>query len=287
MHLIGKKLKQALGVTWLADFRDPWTGWFMYREFSISALASRLHQEQEQKVLRAADRVTTVSDILANDLSNIAGRKVETLTNGFDPDDFQDFSKHLSAQSDKFVIKHTGTIDLVRDPRPLLHAITTLCNENKDFAETVEINFIGHLSGVISSEINRSPMAEKITLTPYLPHKQLKQEYASASVLLLLLSTAPETKCVLSGKTFEYLASSTPILAIGPTDGEVARVLKRTGAGVLVDPGNLEGIKKELLILFNRFKQREVNREIQPDISSFSRVSLSEKLADMLNQTLK
>ena len=37
VHLIGRGLKRALGVHWIADFRDPWTEMFYYKHLGRTA----------------------------------------------------------------------------------------------------------------------------------------------------------------------------------------------------------------------------------------------------------
>ncbi len=34
-HLIGRSLKRQLGITWWADFRDPWTDIYYYDQFYL------------------------------------------------------------------------------------------------------------------------------------------------------------------------------------------------------------------------------------------------------------
>ncbi len=82
MHLIGQGLKRALGVTWIADFRDPWTDIDFYQQLKLTRWADARHHRMERSVLQEADRVVTVGWRWADDLARIGGRPVEVVTNG-------------------------------------------------------------------------------------------------------------------------------------------------------------------------------------------------------------
>ncbi len=53
-------------------------------------------------------------------------------------------------------------------------------------------------------------------------------------LLLLIPEAGGRGRGVLSGKVFEYLAAERPILAVVPPDGAAAKLLRDTGAGVVV-----------------------------------------------------
>jgi glycosyltransferase involved in cell wall biosynthesis len=58
---------------------------------------------------------------------------------------------------------------------------------------------------------------------------------------------------VLSGKVFEYIAAGRPILAVVPPDGAAAELIRETGAGVVVAPDDVDGIREALVALHGRF----------------------------------
>jgi glycosyltransferase involved in cell wall biosynthesis len=58
---------------------------------------------------------------------------------------------------------------------------------------------------------------------------------------------------VLSGKVFEYLAAGRPILAAVPPDGAAAELIRETGAGEVVAPDDVDGLRVALETLHGRF----------------------------------
>ncbi len=58
---------------------------------------------------------------------------------------------------------------------------------------------------------------------------------------------------MLSGKVFEYLAARRPILAVVPTDGAAAELVREARAGMVVAPDDVNGIKVALEVLHANF----------------------------------
>ena len=278
LHFIGKQLKEKTGIPWLADFRDPWTRWFFLKSFRVSALAMRLHRRQEKSILQSADAVVTVSDALQQDFEEIAERKVDKITNGYDEDDF---SSSSSGNSTKFLISYIGTIDYLRDPRTFLRAVRELCQEHPDFSKDVRIRFVGYLSGVILRDIQSDKtMLKKLSISQYVPHQEILTMLQESYIQLLLLSSGPEARGILTGKFFEYLASGKRILALGRVGDEVDTILQVTRAGVLHDPDDLEGIKASLLQYYDAFRTNA--HFTTQGVEAYSRRNLTHFLSKIL-----
>lgn len=106
MHLIGLGLKKALGVRWLADFRDPWTEIFYYKHLGLGKFADSRHHRLERQVLDSADTVIAVTPYVRDDFRRRTATPVALITNGFDEDDFA--GRTPARHEDRFTIVHTG-----------------------------------------------------------------------------------------------------------------------------------------------------------------------------------
>ncbi len=118
-HLLAMKVREATGLPWVADFRDLWTDDYRYRE--ASAPVRSAHRRLEQEFLESADMVIGVSGRQRNILaSHLPGHrdKFVTITNGFDPEDFDGCSDHaeVATKGDRFVLAHVGRFDRWRTP---------------------------------------------------------------------------------------------------------------------------------------------------------------------------
>ena len=282
VHFIGKKLKEKTGVPWVADFRDPWSRWVFLDSFSVSGWAIRIHRRLERSVLHSADARITVSDTCKRDFEELGGAPVKSICNGYDEEDFP----HLPSteKPDRFLISYIGTIDNLRDPRMFLAAVRELCKEHPDFAQDTHIRLVGYLSGVILEEVQEDQsLSDKLTISQYVPHQEILEMLKESYVQLLLLSAGPETRGILTGKFFEYLASGKRILALGRVGDEVDLALQKTQAGFLLDPSDKEGIKRTLRQFYRDYQQ---DTPFSPQhITDFTRRNLTRQLAEVLDNT--
>ncbi len=276
MHLIGHKLKEKLGIKWVADFRDPWTQWGLFQNFSMTRFAWSKHKRLEQKVLKNADEVITVSHHYAEGLKELYSCKIHVITNGFDDTEFE---KVADIKPDNFVIRHLGVVDEHRNPWPLLNAADRLAEQNIH----LNIEFVGNVNETLKAEINEKERLRKcVKFIPYVPHSEVLLLYRKSAVLLSLPMNSENAKGNIPGKIFEYLAAKRPILAIGDTTGDAAQIVKETGAGIIVDESDVEGIMEALLTLKKNF---EDGKEIIPSaIEKYTRKNLTETLAKVLDQ---
>jgi len=68
----------------------------------------------------------------------------------------------------------------------------------------------------------------------------------SEALLLLIPESGGRGRGVLSAKVFEYLAAERPILAAVPPDGAAADLIRETGAGMVVAPDDVDGLRAAL-----------------------------------------
>jgi glycosyltransferase involved in cell wall biosynthesis len=272
MHLIGAGLKKHFpNIPWLADFRDPWTEIDFYHRLKLTCLADKIHRKMEKKILEMADVVTTVSPYLKGTTEKLAGRRVDVIYNGFDPADF-DFV--ISPDSNYFTISHFGAFNRDRNPAILWKVLGELKLENPDFASLLKISLIGQTDETIITEMEENGLLQNLTLCNHMQHLNGLRLLASSQILLLPLNDAPNVRGILPGKMYEYMALRRPILAIGPPEGDFARILDETRAGFTHSFTDQQGIKETLRKLFADFKagKLEVNSS---DFERFSRKNLA------------
>src|SRR4029077_14092091 len=127
-----------------------------------------------------------------------------------------------------------------RDPRPFLTALARV--------NDVVARFVGDFRS--SDREWAAGISDRIELLPYVPRRRsLELQRDSEALLLLIPEAEGRGRGVLSGEVFEYLAAERPILALVPTDGAAAGLLRETGAGVIVAPDDVDGIARELAAL--------------------------------------
>ena len=130
-------------------------------------------------------------------------------------------------------------------------------------------------------------LGDRLELIDYLPRNESLRLQRDSEVLLLLVPDADgRGRGVLSGKVFEYLAAGRPILAVVPPDGAAAALVRETGAGTVVAPDDVAGIRAAL----EHFHARFANGGIPPveladgDRERLSRRARVEEIADLLGE---
>ena len=297
VHLIGLGLKKALGVRWIADFRDPWTEMFYYKHLGLSAAADRRHRQLEQSALDGADLIVSVSPPVAADFQAKTQTPVVLITNGFDESDFpaeesgsgsahaEPFTRTGSgvseAQPDSgagaaavppFRLVHTGLFAADGNPLNLWDALAERCAADPDFRQRLEIRLAGKVDAAITDAIRARGLGDNLVELGYLPHDETVREQRAADILLLPLRREPEYAKVLPGKIFEYLAARRPVLGIGQEDGAAAAVLRDAAAGDMFDWDK----KQELLAFLDAEHPQTAG------IEKYTRRALTARLAELL-----
>ncbi len=234
MHLIALGLKKEFPtLRWIADWRDPWTNIDFYDQLKLTAWADRKHHRLERAVIEKADVNVAVGWTMAEELNALGSRRTEVITNGFDPDDVPSPPVPVD---EAYSLVHVGNMTASRDIPQLWPVLSDLCRADADFAKKFRLRFVGPVDHGVLASIAKAGLADKVERIGSVDHAQAMREMQRARVLLLSVNDTANAKGVLTSKVFEYLAVGRPILAFGPKDGDVARVL---GGHVLVDRAEL------------------------------------------------
>lgn len=278
IHLVGAAVKKATGATWVADLRDSLVAHPHRRADSYATRAkSKVDEGIARLAARSADAITCVSEAIANEARSFSPKgKVVTISNGCD---FDDFAGLDYAPGHRFRITHTGSFFGKRDPRPFL---TALDESGLD----VEARFLGDFRSSDKEWADERGLGDKLKLIPYAPRQAaLELQRDSEALLLLIPEAGGRGKGVLSGKVFEYLAAERPILAAVPPEGAAAELIRETGAGVVVAPDDIEGLKAALADLHGRFANGGLPATDIPEKTRYrlSRRARAEELAELLH----
>ena len=279
MHLIGLKLKLKTGVRWLADFRDPWTRVYYFKHMGLFPWTAAWHRRLEQKVLDNADTIIAVTSYVQADFQASTTTPVELITNGFDQDDF--VSEPPALPADRFTIVHTGIMASDGNPLRLWDVLARKCSEDANFKQQLRIRLAGPTDAEIFEALKMRGLGDNVDNLGYISHTQTIQEQRNANILIMPLREEPELAKILPGKIFEYLAARRPILGIGQESGAVADVLKDAGAGVIYDWDRVEPVRN---YIESAWERHLLGADDSPkgDISKYSRLELTKKLAEIL-----
>lgn len=283
-HMIALNAKKKTNIPWLADFRDPWTFVDYYDKLKLSKYADKMHHKLERKVLNTADKTVTVTWSWADEFnSRKFDKKVEVITNGYDPADFEQSGEIYLDRS--FTLTHIGSMNADRNPKALWPVLKELCDSNQDFADKLRIKLIGPVDSSIFKSIEEFGLTAKLEHIKNLPHQDVIPHLQSSPVLLLPLNDTPNISGVVPGKLFEYMGAQRPILCIGKTDGDAARIIKGANAGEVIDFNESEKLKTVVQQMFTDFQAGNLTVK-STDYRKYGRDKLAGQIAEALNSII-
>lgn len=278
MHLIGLQLKKDCGIRWIADFRDPWTSIGYHKKLKLGTLAANKHKALEKEVLMSADKVLVTSRTTGKEFEALTGRPVIVITNGYEE---KDYRTSAAVPDSHFTISHIGSLLAGRNPEALWQALGTLAQENQEFRKAFRLQLAGVISPEVLESIKDHGLEPFLEQLEYMPHSGVVNLQRQSQVLLLIEINSEETRGILPGKLFEYLAAKRPVLAIGPEGWEAGDIISETGAGVVYGYDSGEAILHLLRDWFERYEKGSLHVE-PAGIEKYSRRELTRKLAKEL-----
>ena len=282
LHLIGLKLKKQFpNLQWLADFRDPWTQISYHKELKLTSWAAKKHENLEREVMQTADIVLATSYSDGENFKKIGANRVEVITNGFEE------VKQEQTEKDKnhFQITYSGGLEMLRNPVALWQALAEITKENTTFKQDFKLNFYGSLAEDVKQIILQNNLSDNLVIHGYVSHQESLNAINKANLLVLTNFDNEASKGIIPGKLFEYMATGNPILAIGPKDADVEKILKKTEAGNYFSHQDTSAIKSFILTLYKHWlanpnQKFETN---ESEVQQFSRKNLTKKLVEIIN----
>jgi glycosyltransferase involved in cell wall biosynthesis len=237
-HAVGLALSRR-GVAWVADLRDGWRFEAPREEWPLRP-QRRLDAALERLVVSGADDVVTVSEPLSEDLRRRYGIAVETITNGFDPEEIVNATDAAGAPAprapaavdpSKLTLVHTGGLGHERTLRPILEALARLAAEDPGLRDRVELVLAGAQTTQERAMYAEPEFAPFVRHLGFIERADAMALQQAADVLLLVTSGVRTGEA--TGKLFEYLAAGRPILVVG-AGSAAAEIVVGAGAGSAV-----------------------------------------------------
>ncbi|MBD0777662.1 glycosyltransferase family 4 protein [Maribacter sp. ANRC-HE7] len=276
LHLIGNQLKEITKVKWLADFRDPWTSIGYHKKLKLTPKSQQEHKRLEHLVLNNADRVIVTSNTTKEEFKGITQKPISVITNGYDTD--ISVPKVLSKG---FTISHIGSLLSGRNPAILWRVLGTMVLENDEFDSCFKLRLAGVVSEDVLQSIYDAGLRDHTELLGYVSHEEAVSLQQESQVLLLVEIDSHETKGILPGKLYEYMAAGRPILGIGPEGWDAARIIADTHSGISFGYDDENKLKDVLLKWFEAYSNDGLMMDAQ-GIEKYSRRALTRELAKLI-----
>jgi glycosyltransferase involved in cell wall biosynthesis len=196
-----------------------------------------------RSILRGADRIIVLGECMKErvvaKVGQDAAAKIDVIHNwadgaeikplGVEPNPFVGEHK----LEGKFVVLFSGNLGRVNEFKTILSAALRLRDR-----DDIVFLFIG--DGAKAFEIERyacENSLSNIRLLPYQPRGMLRYSLGAGHALLVTLADGLAGLSVPS-KTYVSLASGRPVLFVGDSRSDVARLVRENGCGEVVEPGD-------------------------------------------------
>lgn len=194
----------------------------------------------ERSLLLGSDAVTVISDgfLPALEQLGIPTERIYVIENWAPIDELplRPRANEWAREHDlvgKRVILYSGTLGLKHDPGVIVQLA-------RHFSKHEDVEVVVVSEGRGADWLRRRRDEESLTnlrLLPFQPYALLPDVLASGDVLLTLLEADAGAFSVPS-KVLSYLCAGRALLAAVPSDNLAAEVVRRSGGGILVEPGD-------------------------------------------------
>ncbi len=278
LHLIGMQLKRRTGVRWLADFRDPWTTIGYQNQLKLTRRSIKKHKQLEKEVLNEADGIVVTSFNTSKEFQNITNQPITVISNGYDSEETGPVEL-----DDKFSLSHIGSLLSKRNPEILWRVLADIARKNKIFESKFQLNLVGTVSEEVLYSLDKFGLMRFINIVGYVGHEEAIRFQRKSQVLLLIEIDSEDTRSIIPGKLFEYMASNRPIVAIGPSESDVEKIIKDTNCGNYFNYSDYDILKKTILAHFEAFQNNDLQSH-PIGIQKYHRRALTKQLATLIEK---
>jgi glycosyltransferase involved in cell wall biosynthesis len=279
VHLIALLVHKFYRKPWIADFRDPWVGnKAMQKELAFrKGLDAWLERKVAQNATYLLNVTPALTEMYKQRYPEYAAKMI-TITNGFDPADFQDIAV---IPQEKFTIIHTGIIADNYDMETFTEGVKRFLARHPEARDNVQVLFIGYVPPHYEV-LMRSGLQDNVVFKPYMSHKDVLNYLAGSHLQFMTFDRSVDI--AYSGKLFDYIGIGKPILALLP-EGIAAQLIRERELGKVVALEDPEGLAQAVSAYYEGWLlpgNEQVSRtDSKERCSEFSRVNLAQQLSGL------
>ena len=284
-HIVGLRLKEKLGIRWIANWNDPSAPmWPEPYSQNLSVKEQKRMMRFTEMCLKGADINSFPSQELLDHFASrfpfLRNQMTAVIPHIALVEDIVphplDMPRH-----DKFRMCHSGNLASKRDPKFAFKAMRELIDEGCD---KMEFSVVGLCHDYTHELIEKYQLHDYVNFCgsfPYMDAMRKMQEFDC----FVLLEAQVKKGIFFASKFTDYAQLHKPILAISPTEGFAARMLATFGGGISVDNMDYKSIKHGLLQLYQAWESGELSTRYPSD-SLYEQVS-AEHVINIYRQLLK
>jgi len=250
-------LSRLWHVPWVLTLMD------LYPEAAVAAgvlrnqAAIAFFSSMERFLYQQATHISLISEGFRQNLfgKGVPSQKISVIPVWADPDIVQPLPKKNAFRDQhglngQFVVMYAGTLGYTSALKEVLEAAEILWDEP-------DVRFVIVGEGVKKAaleELTRNKGLGNILFLPFQPRQVFAEMLAAADVSLVTLNQSSSLTS-LPSKIFNIMASARPVLAVTPSESEIAQLIKKAECGVIVPPEHPELLAEMILELKQQDKR--------------------------------
>lgn len=259
-------LKIVFKVPWVMELMDPWYP-------PKRPIRRRMERWFLRFMLRRADGVVVMTEGHGRDLEesfHVPSHKIHVIPNGFDEDDFREVVPSTAGASTEMCapgylhFSHFGTV-YPRNSGRFFPALADLLRERPEMKDRIRVHLVGFPDENTRRSALQDGLREVVEVRSFIPeHAQALREMYASHCLLLFWGDPEFSRLAAAGKTYVYLRTGRPILAV-TGQGTIRERMEAAGAGWVVDPEDTAAIKNTLCRIVEHYDRKAALPSAGPD----------------------
>ncbi len=257
------------------------------------SLIWRIGRKIEDYTYRHADKIIVISEGFKSNIisKGVPEEKIVVVSNWVDLDEVQPVDRQTNSLFDEFDIDRSKFIVVYAGNLGEAQGADVILDAAKNMAMNDKVQFVLFGGGARFQEIKERVEKEIISnvfITGLQPQERVSEVYSMGDVALI--TCKPGTgNAGMPSKTWSIMACNTPIIASFDMDSDLADVIRVSGAGCCVEPGDAQALADAIEKAYEAWKHGKKNTA---DIRGYalktaSKEACVQKYVDTLMNTVK
>lgn len=278
LQLLGFAVSTALGLPWVAEFRDPMVA---SPDRDPDALVTKAAGVVEWLTARAATRVVWGDGIQIDEdyfdrRYGIGAKATKLPFHGFDPETFDAAG---SREYPEFTVTYAGSFyEGWIEPYRFIEG---LCEHVESHGgEDLRVQFYGDWNEAYQRAVEEAGLGDVVSHHEFVPHEEIVPVLKGSDLVLYVGGDDPDNRLNVPSKVWDYVGARTPILAVVDPSFRVAELIEGYDLGLVVDPEDTGGIAEAIAAV----RSGEYAYDPDPAAFEFTRAGKFERLAELYRE---
>ncbi len=274
--LVAKRLSKRYGkkVPFVYNLQDIFPDSLLTTGFAKKdGLLWKIGRRIEDFTYKNADRIIVISEGFKRNImeKGVPEEKIEIISNWIDMDSVYPVERNdnrlfekFGLDPNKFIVVYAGNFGAAQGADIVLRAA-------EELKEINSIQFVIFGGGAYFEEAKKdAEKLDNVFIHELMPQSRISEVYSLGDVALITCKKGTG-KAGMPSKTWSIMACNTPIIASFDTDSDLADVIRNSGAGKCVEPGDVraltDAIERASKIKRNALGGRDLRRYVSENAS--------------------